>query len=314
MTARLPDVALAEPSAILCPLDSVGMAGLEVPVHLNEPGALSPVRARADVLVDLPLPHVKGIHMSRLHRLVDGLAAGGPLTPRVLHKLLVQCVESHTSCASRQARLALAFELTLQRPALLTPGLSGWKSYPVRLEAAWHAASGGQPEHFALQVEVSIAYSSTCPCSAALSRQLVQEAFEARFGAQPVVDVQAAAAWLGEHASLATPHSQRSEALVAVRLNADPIDDETEPGLGLRSLIDLAEAALGTPVQTAVKRADEQAFARLNGQNLMYVEDAARRLLQAVGQCHAACRVQVIHRESLHAHDAVASAAQGWAA
>ncbi|KPY95846.1 hypothetical protein ALO94_200453 [Pseudomonas syringae pv. spinaceae] len=29
-------------------------------------------------------------------------------------------------------------------------------------------------------------------------------------------------------------------------------------------------------MQTAVKRADEQAFARLNGQNLMYVEDAAR--------------------------------------
>lgn len=40
------------------------------------------------------------------------------------------------------------------------------------------------------------------------------------------------------------------------------------------ALIDQMEAVLATPVQTAVKRADEQAFAWLNGQNLMYVEDA----------------------------------------
>ena len=38
------------------------------------------------------------------------------------------------------------------------------------------------------------------------------------------------------------------------------------------------EAALGTPVQTAVKREDEQAFARLNAANLMFCEDAARRV------------------------------------
>ncbi|MFH7473885.1 GTP cyclohydrolase, FolE2/MptA family, partial [Pseudomonas syringae pv. tagetis] len=52
--------------------------------------------------------------------------------------------------------------------------------------------------------------------------------------------------------------------------------------LGLKRLIDTADQALGTPEQTAVKRADEQAFARLNGQNLMYVEDAARKVQQAL--------------------------------
>ncbi len=43
-------------------------------------------------------------------------------------------------------------------------------------------------------------------------------------------------------------------------------------------LIDYAEVALGTAVQTVVKRSDEQAFAVANGQNLMFCEDAARRL------------------------------------
>jgi GTP cyclohydrolase I len=37
-------------------------------------------------------------------------------------------------------------------------------------------------------------------------------------------------------------------------------------------------------VQTAVKRADEQAFALANGQNLMFCEDAARRLHLALRQ------------------------------
>ena len=48
------------------------------------------------------------------------------------------------------------------------------------------------------------------------------------------------------------------------------------------ALIDRVEQALGTPVQTVVKREDEQAFARLNGENLMFCEDAARRMAAAL--------------------------------
>jgi len=58
-------------------------------------------------------------------------------------------------------------------------------------------------------------------------------------------------------------------------------------------------------VQTAVKRADEQAFAALNGQNLMFVEDAARRIEAALGE-YTRPSVHVRHLESLHPHDAVA--------
>lgn len=61
-------------------------------------------------------------------------------------------------------------------------------------------------------------------------------------------------------------------------------------------------------MQTAVKRADEQAFALANGQNLMFCEDAARRLNLALRRSPGVSEfhVRVIHAESLHAHDAVA--------
>ena len=47
-------------------------------------------------------------------------------------------------------------------------------------------------------------------------------------------------------------------------------------------MIDLVENVLQTPVQAAVKREDEQAFALRNGQNLMFCEDAARRIQRAL--------------------------------
>ena len=302
MNARLPDVALVESSAILSALDEVGMAGIDLPVRLDEPGGLSPVRARAEVCVDLPTPHVKGIHMSRLHRLLDEFAAEQRLTPGALCDLLQRCVASHDDCGSQSARLCLDFDLMLHRPALVTAGLGGWKSYPVRMQARWAAGE------FRLDTWATVVYSSTCPCSAALSRQLVEQAFSAEFAAAQTVPVQAVADWLRDNASWATPHSQRSQARIGVR------HDSGHESLTLCELIDLAEAALGTPVQTAVKRADEQAFARLNGQHLMYVEDAARRLQQALADRFEAYQVRVTHQESLHAHDAVAQVARGWTA
>ena len=68
------------------------------------------------------------------------------------------------------------------------------------------------------------------------------------------------------------------------------------------------EPAPGPPVQTAVKREDEQAFARLNAANLMFCEDAARRVAAALADDARIERFEadVAHFESLHAHDAVA--------
>jgi len=297
MNAPLPDISLTDAAPGGRPLEWVGMQGIDLPVAVAEPGCRRDVHARADVQVDLPAPHVKGIHMSRLYRLLDGLGDGAALSPAGLQRVLHAMVDSHRDCDTRSARLRLQFDLLARRPALVTEGLAGWKSYPVRVDAT---LTGGV---FALYAQVTIVYASTCPCSAALSRHWIEQAFLAAFGRDARVEPAAVAAWLQRHATAATPHSQRSEAVVRAGL---PAGDAT---LGLLDLIDRVEHALGTPVQTAVKRADEQAFAVLNGENLMFVEDAARRVQAALDGVYACPQVHVRHRESLHPHDAVAWAA-----
>lgn len=295
MNVILPDISTTENSPHLCPLEWVGMQGIDLPVKVAEPGYERDLHARVDLQVDLPVPHVKGIHMSRLYLLLnEGLGGKEVLSPASIQALLKGMIETHSDCGSESARIKLEFNLLVRRGALLTEGLAGWKSYPIGI------VSTIVRDEFSLRVEAKVEYSSTCPCSAALSRQFVQDRFLEAFQGKDVLDVSAVSEWLNENATLATPHSQRSEAIVAVT-----IDGPEATELGLIPLIERIEDAVETPVQTAVKRADEQAFAALNGQNLMFVEDAARRIDAALTD-YSNPEVFVRHIESLHPHDAVA--------
>ena len=291
----LPDVASSEPSTIVAPLHWVGMDGIALPVRLCDTADTEPLPAQAALHVDLPAAQVKGIHMSRLYRLLDEHARQ-PLSPSRLAQLLHAMVHSHADCASTAARVGLRLSLLRRSPALRSEGLAGWKAYPLRIDALLRGAS------VRIEVGVDVVYSSTCPCSAALARQLLGAAFLQQHAGQPSLQREAVADWLLRHGSHATPHSQRSIATLRVAVSPRAVRFDLE------ALIALAEQALATPVQAAVRRADEQAFARLNGANLMYVEDAARRLQQALGARYQSVRVQVRHLESLHPHDAVAEA------
>jgi len=215
----------------------------------------------------------------------------------VLHDLTA----SHADLSTR-ALLEIRFDHFLRRRALKSDN-SGWNHYPVRLRAQQQDGVA----HVELGVEVT--YSSTCPCSAALARQLIQEQFQRDFADGGSVDAQEVLAWLGtEQGILATPHSQRSVAEVLVRLAPGSGDE-----LPITALVDVVEGALKTPVQAAVKREDEQEFARLNGQNLMFCEDAGRRIKAALNADDRILDywVRVNHYESLHGHDAVAIVTKG---
>ena len=103
-----------------------------------------------------------------------------------------------------------------------------------------------------------------------------------------------------EAGSVATPHSQRSYVYLKLDMGDNPWPD-------LPTLIFQLEGVIGTPVQTAVKRRDEQEFARLNAENLMFCEDAARRIKYSLEQMSFVTDYwfKVEHQESLHAHNAV---------
>jgi len=299
--ASLPDVAeLAKPAAGGA-LDWVGMQGIELPLRCpdGEGGALM-VHARVSVQVDLRDPSARGIHMSRLYLELERSLAGQALTPSGLCSLLHALVASHSGLSGR-ARLRIEHAQMVKRRALASDN-AGWRSYPVTVEA--QLLDG----HFSVQLGCDVTYSSTCPASAALSRQLNRRSFEEDF-ADTVPSHRAVGEWLeSERGMAATPHSQRSTASVMVRL---------APGFDLpvAELIDTVEGALATPVQTAVKREDEQAFARLNAENLMFCEDAARRIRVALDADEriAGYRVVASHHESLHAHDAVAEVSKQFA-
>lgn len=291
MKQFLPDVSKTEIPAVAMPLNWVGMENIDIPIQVVESNHLHTLHAKACAFVDLPDPSVKGIHMSRLYLVVDQLGEQGPLSRELLSQALDQMIESHSDCSTQNARLRLRFELLIKRPALKTEALSGWKSYPVEIIAE------KQDGQLSVDLVVSVVYSSTCPCSAALSRQILQDAFCRTFEGADCISTEEAKGWIAANGSLATPHSQRSIAEIKVRLGGE---------LNVTSLIDLAETALATPVQTAVKRLDEQAFAELNGRNLMFVEDASRRLLTTLKLQYGEAQVYVRHLESLHPHDAVA--------
>ena len=299
MQTNMPDIADTAPALQTGKLDWVGMAEIELP-FIFESRDLAPVtvNAKARAFVNLHKEDAKGIHMSRLYLALDVLSTEQQVNPQTLANTLNTFISSHENLSDK-AQIEFKFELPLRRKSLLS-GKVGWKSYPLTLTSTI--------EHNIISYEltVDVTYSSTCPCSAALARQLIQNAFNEKFN-QDTLSQKDVHEWLGTTQGIvATPHSQRSIANVKVKLNRDINEFD------VINLINTLENELKTPAQAAVKREDEQEFARLNGQNLMFCEDAARKIKASLeASNYADYWLQINHYESLHAHDAVAIAVKG---
>ncbi len=294
-TPPLPDVA-HDAAALARPLDWVGMDRIALPVRIADGrGGSVQLSASVDVAVDLADTAARGIHMSRLYLRLQEAFATENVTPGGLRRVLQEFIDSQNGL-STAARLVLRYDHLLQRAAL-SSGHLGWKAYPVTIEATL------QDGHLKLALSLAVEYSSTCPASAALTRQLNAARFAEDFSAARPLSPEVVGEWLASERGLAaTPHAQRSRAQVRVELK--PAFDE----LPVDALVDALEGALGTPVQAAVKREDEQAFAELNAANLMFCEDAARRVAAVLSADPRVDHYEatVSHYESLHPHDAVA--------
>jgi len=297
----LPDIASQPHDQAAAQLDWVGMNHIEVPVRITGPDDTTmQTPARVSAFVNLNESDARGIHMSRLYLHLDRALAEHALTPLALRHLLRDFLESHKDLSTR-AMVRVDFEYQTRRRALASDN-AGWRSYPFSIIASL------QGREFNLELSYEVTYSSTCPCSAALARQLVQQQFRKDFESGQALDREAVIEWLGsEQGIMATPHSQRS--IADIRLQLAP----TFEAFPFEHLIDLVEGALKTPVQTAVKREDEQEFARLNGQNLMFCEDAGRRVKRALESEQRILDywARCSHFESLHPHDAVAIVTKG---
>jgi GTP cyclohydrolase IB len=284
---EMPDVASHSSSVIYSPIDWVGMDEITIPFEFMGESSV----AKAHVHVNVLNPSAKGIHMSRLFLAVGQNLLKQKMTLPVLQKTMRELITSQEGLSDK-ARLVLRWEQPIQRKALLSDN-KGWKTYPMQLVLVQKATE------FKMKLTFSTYYASTCPCSAALARQLVQNAFKNQFAKRPA-NFDEIYNWLGQN-QIASPHSQRS------RADVNLVFHKGQETMDVLKYIDAIEGVLKTPVQTAVKREDEQEFARLNGENLMFVEDALRRMQQCLDGYEELkdFKIKAHHFESLHQHNAV---------
>ena len=298
---EMPDIANDAQAEVTGKLDWVGMNEIEMPVRIEDgAGGLIQSSALVTAYVNLVDPDVRGIHMSRLYLHLDQGFGEKPLNPCTLRQLLRSFLDSHEGLSDR-ALIRVDFDYVTRRPALQSDN-EGWRRYPVSMIGILEGSE------FSLEMGLEVLYSSTCPCSAALARQLIQDKFSADFAGEEQIDFQQIHQWLGtEEGIMATPHSQRSAAELRIRLTP------TFEMFPIVRLIDEIEDSLKTPVQATVKREDEQAFARLNGQNLMFCEDAGRRIQTALNKDERILDfwARCTHYESLHPHNAVSVVTKG---
>lgn len=324
MDVVMPDIAHSTQPQSPRRLERVGMTRVDVPLLLV-PDAHAPkkagtggptaplsalglphsspmtvVQGQASGYVSLDDPDARGIHMSRIYGILATELPSRPLGFENLCRVLDLLLESHQGI-SKRAEVTVNYSHLAAMPALLS-GREGWRRYPVFYRASKNV--GGET---VLDFGMRVTYSSTCPCSAALARQLNQRRFLESFPAKESVPAERVARWIGEeHSTGGEPHAQRSHGIVVLRFHkprALPAPAELAAHL---------ETTLGTPVQTAVKREDEQEFARLNARNLMFSEDAARKLAESLeGYKSDDFLAHVTHFESLHPYDVQATATKG---
>lgn len=290
----MPDITKAQKSSVNIPLDWVGMGEVETSLQYKVENKDYSLPAKANIFVNLIDPMAKGIHMSRIYLLATQNLENKTANTENIKSLLNDMILSQDG-RSDKAKVQLHFELPVMRKALMSD-LEGLRHYPITLN--WELSKGGELKQV---YEFEVVYSSTCPCSAALARQLIKNKWLEDFGSKKEVDINDVALWLEKEESIvATPHAQRSKAIVRLKIN-------NQVDIDYIKYIDVLENTLKTPVQTAVKREDEQEFARLNGSHLMFCEDAAREIYSALNNDDEVQDfwLRVEHLESLHSHNAV---------
>lgn len=259
------------------PIDFVGIQGMHLPLKVREKnGDFQEVMAEVTGTVSLDA-YNRGVNLSRILRTLykskDDIFD--------INKVEDVLRNYQRDIKTFDAHILMNFKYRIWQDALRsvkedgTPE-GGWQYYDVTFDCNLDVSG-----EFKKIMHVQYLYSSSCPCSTALS----------------------------EHAALTRgvygiPHSQRSVAKLSL---------EFDNLIWIEDVIDMCNDALTTEVLVFCKREDEQAFAEKNGAQPKFVEDAIRYLANTLNKNPDVTDYKVIcsHLESLHAHQAVAVITKG---
>ena len=269
------------PAEYAIEIPQVGITNFRLPIQIQgENGKVTNHDATASMAVNLA-PGNNGINMSRLvailQRETEIQVVDFPLMTKIIHCFQKELQDNGTT---KQAYLKLHFSYCTRQKSLKSNHW-GYQYYPVSLQV--RSQSNGNVEYF---LTLDFEYSSTCPCSLSMARQ-----YEREF----------AQGLASEGIGIGIPHSQRSR--LRCRLQLAP-----HSAFFLDDFVKLLRQIIPTETLSLAKRADEQAFAILNGMHPMFVEQVARKLsleLNSIPQI-LDWWSQIEHFESLHSHNAAA--------
>ena len=275
-------------------IQKVGIAPVDLPVKLlRRDGTEQILQTEASLYCSLDNVMAKGLNLSRLYLIMhdtieNQLSIDG--IKNALTNLATKQGSKHAYCKLRFKYPWTQEALRTRQPHVegedftqLSSGevisnkkMVGHIAYKTEIEGQYHEGEG-----YKFYLTVDYVYSSTCPCSF----ELAHNAYSRRKAA-------------------ANAHSQRSIAKIKVQFNPDDV-------VWIEDLVELARSVIPTEVQIVVKRRDEQAFAELNGSNLLFSEDAARLLAKELDVLFDSNKIQdysiaISHEESLHPWNAIA--------
>jgi len=263
------------------PLRKVGIAPVDLPIVVQRrDGSTQQLQAEASLYCSLDDPWAKGLNLSRLYlvmheKIKDSLTLDG--IDAALRELADKQGSDNAYCKLRfkypWTQKALRSRVNKTDP--MSDKLEGHIAYTCEIEGRYH----NDDTRFFLTVDY--VYSSTCPCS-----------FELAHDARTKRD------------AAANAHSQRSVLRTTVEFSKDDI-------IWIEDVVELCRKVVPTEVQIVVKRRDEQAFAELNGSNLLFSEDVCRLMYEALDEWYEQDKIYdfsiaVSHEESLHPWNAIA--------
>tara|TARA_Y100001968_G_scaffold333905_1_gene400856 strand:- start:3012 stop:3932 length:921 start_codon:yes stop_codon:yes gene_type:complete len=295
INSKLPDITTESSPSILRTIDKVGMSNITCPIQLKTQNQIHVIPANLSIFINIKDPEVKGIHMSRLYISTINHFEKHPFNQLSIGNCLKKLLETHPN-SSDKAYLDINYNYLLKQSSLKS-NLEGYRTYPISHKAET------TPHTTTHTIAFTITYSSTCPCSAALSRQAIQEKFDKDHPYEKSFSKESILEWLSQESNIiATPHAQRSYAKISISFS--------EPYIcHILDFIKKAESIIQTNVQSIVKREDEKLFAINNAKHLMFCEDAIRKLDDWLNSIEALTdySITVNHHESLHPHNATAS-------
>lgn len=261
----LPDIQKTEPF-IKIPINQVGVENVKVPFTLESKyGGFRQMVANVSIRTNLD-KNTKGISMSRLLRtLKDYLDL--PLKRKLIYHILEELA---FATGTSESYMSFEFLMPIIRKSIITDN-----EFPIYHQCRFEGhLSEGTKKFFQ---GVVIQYASYCPCSAELSKDLINKG------------------------SMGFPHAQRSFAHILVECSEDNY-------IWLEDLIEATEAAIKTIPYPIIKREDEQQIAKIAAENPIFVEDAIRSISSSIDSIQGVKDyiIKCIHEESIHTSEAIA--------